>query len=685
MKTLFARLTLPKKFALLGVLALALIAWPTALFVTGSNATIVTKHHERAGGPAMREMVRLLDDLQQHRAAVSRKLMSGDAADEKARAEIAKRIDADIDGIDATVKQLSAASAAPDWEKLVGAWHTLRGRVDAGSIDASRSFDLHTAVIRSVLQFNGTLLDEYELSLDSDLDSYTLAQAAFVELPLLSEEFNRLRATGTIVLTRKASTPVENFTLINSTERINERLAVLKADYAKVGSANAGLQHGIVAQAAPLVEAMQQALAATKDKIIKATSLDADAHDYAANVTRVIDAQYAMIDASAGALDDLLDRQAGTSRRNQLVLLAGLLASVIVAMAIAVAVIRSITGPIGEAVAVAKRVAAGDLSASIEVRGNNETAQLLSALNAMNDGLRSLVSSVRGSANTIADAASEIAAGNAHLSERTEEQAASLEETASSLEELTSTVRNNSDSARHASELSARASDVAERGGSAVNSVVATMRDIAESAARIGEITSVIDSIAFQTNILALNAAVEAARASEHGRGFAVVAAEVRALAQRSANAAKEIKQLIQDSTTKIAAGSRQASEAGTTVGDAVTQISRLTGIMNEIAAASAEQTAGIEQVNVAVTRMDDVTQQNAALVEQASAATTSMADQARQLREGVAVFRVGADDEARGGRGVDDDGDAEAWEAGDAAKPNGPDFQFNRRVALAV
>lgn len=647
MKTFFARLTLPAKFILLGVLAIALIAWPTVLFVIGSNGTITAKQRERAGVPTMQLMIGLLDDMQQHRAAESRKLMSSAAADEAARAAIAHRIDGEIDRLGAVVKALGNGAASAEWDKIVAAWHTLRGRVDAGSIDASRSFDLHTGIVHSLLQFNGWLLDAYGISLDSDLDSYSLSQAALVDLPSLTEEFNRLRATGTIVLTRKASTPVENFTLLAASDRSGERLAIVKGEFAKVAAANPALGQRFATQAGALVQSTQETLTTTRDTIIKATSIDADAHDYTARVSRVIDAQYAMIGASLSALDVLLDQQSSVARREQLGLLAGLLGCVCIAMAIAVGVIRSITKPIGQAVAVAERVAAGDLTSSIEVVGNNETAKLLRALNAMNEGLLTLVSNVRGSANSIADAASEIASGNAHLSERTEEQAASLEETASSLEELTSTVRQNADSAREASHLSERASDVAARGGKAVNSVVATMREIADSAGRIGEITNVIDSIAFQTNILALNAAVEAARASEHGRGFAVVAAEVRALAQRSANAAKEIKSLIQDSTTRIAAGARQAGEAGATVGDAVTQISQLTSIMNEIAAASAEQTMGIEQVNVAVTRMDDVTQQNAALVEQASAATAAMADQAHSLREGVAVFRVDAHDDA--------------------------------------
>jgi methyl-accepting chemotaxis protein len=303
---------------------------------------------------------------------------------------------------------------------------------------------------------------------------------------------------------------------------------------------------------------------------------------------------------------------------------------------------RSVTVPLRNAVALANAVAGGDLSTRVEVRSSDETGELMAALNTMNDKLNALVTQVRGGANNIASAAGEVAAGNQDLSARTEQQASSLEETAASMEELTSTVKHNADNARQANLLAQAASGVAVRGGSVVEQVVGTMQDIHTASGKIAEIISVIDGIAFQTNILALNAAVEAARAGEQGRGFAVVAGEVRNLAHRSAAAAKEIKALIANSVASVATGSRLVEQAGETMREVVGSVQRVTDIMAEITAASAEQTAGIEQVNVAVVQMDQVTQQNAALVEEAAAAAEAMQDQAASLAQVVSVFRTG-------------------------------------------
>jgi methyl-accepting chemotaxis protein len=307
----------------------------------------------------------------------------------------------------------------------------------------------------------------------------------------------------------------------------------------------------------------------------------------------------------------------------------------------AVFITRSITRPLHDAVQVATTVAAGDLSSQITTDFNDEPGQLLRALKTMNDNLSLTVGKVRTSADTIGTASREIASGNADLSARTEAQASSIEETVASMEQLTGTVRQNAENAAHASTLVNTTFTAATKGGEVVHDLIATMSTIKESSSHIADIITVIDGIAFQTNILALNAAVEAARAGEQGRGFAVVASEVRTLAQRSANAAKEIKALIEDSVNRVNAGNQLVDKTGNTMTAIVESVQQVNVIMSEIATASREQSAGINQVNIAITQMDQAAQQNAALVEEASAAATSMQDEARGLIEDVSVFKL--------------------------------------------
>jgi methyl-accepting chemotaxis protein len=306
--------------------------------------------------------------------------------------------------------------------------------------------------------------------------------------------------------------------------------------------------------------------------------------------------------------------------------------------------LRSVCGPLDEAIKVASRIATGDLGAEWTVREKDEPARLMLALQAMQQELRALVGKVRESAESIQTASSEVASGNMDLSERTEQTASNLQQTASSMTELTGAVRQSAQAAAQASQLASSASDVARRGGEVVTRMVSTMDEINASSKKIADIIGVIDGIAFQTNILALNAAVEAARAGEQGRGFAVVASEVRSLAHRSADAAKEIKVLIGTSVSKVESGSLLVQGAGTTMTEIVASVQRVADIIGEITAASAEQSGGIEQVNTAVMELDRMTQQNAALVEQSAAASESLKHQAVVLAGTVSAFRCGED-----------------------------------------
>ncbi|MDE2614836.1 MAG: HAMP domain-containing protein, partial [Burkholderiales bacterium] len=388
-------------------------------------------------------------------------------------------------------------------------------------------------------------------------------------------------------------------------------------------------------------QAADQALALVDEKIVRAEKLDFAPAAYVAEMTRTIDAQFAVAQAAFGALDGMLTARVA-ARQRELALTAGIIAVFgALAVTVGVAVARRTTRSLGRAVATANAVAAGDLTTSIAADSRDEIGQLLDALARMNSSLARVVAEVRGSSESIATGTAQIATGNADLSQRTEQQASNLQQTAASMEELGATVRHNASTAQQATEVVGQASSAARRGGEVVTQVVGTMEEITASSRKIADIIGVIDSIAFQTNILALNAAVEAARAGEQGRGFAVVASEVRSLAQRSAGAAREIKALITASGERVQAGSRLVAEAGVAMNDIVAQVTRANSLIGEISDASQQQATGISQVGGAVSQLDSVTQQNAALVEESAAAADSLSQQAARLVQAVGVFRV--------------------------------------------
>jgi len=361
------------------------------------------------------------------------------------------------------------------------------------------------------------------------------------------------------------------------------------------------------------------------------------------------------MDRVFGQFDKFIQDRSSASRgelaqlfhRANIGLLALLAVAVVLALLAYRTLIRTVLRPLQAVGRHLQRIAGGDLRVSIVPRSNDEIGALLRGLKAMRDSLETMISGVRSRMGQMAGGAQRIAAGNLDLSSRTDEQAAALQQTAASMEQLASTVKQNADNAQQANQLAHTASQVASRGGEVVGEVVATMEGISGSSQKIADIVGVIDSIAFQTNILALNAAVEAARAGEQGRGFAVVAGEVRALAQRSAGAAKEIKTLIEDSVSRVGAGSSQVQRAGETMREIVEAVTRVSDIMSEITAATIEQSSGIDQINLAVAQMDSVTQQNALLVQQAAESAGSLESLAAEVNQALAVFQVGdaADD----------------------------------------
>ncbi|WP_206955904.1 methyl-accepting chemotaxis protein [Trinickia acidisoli] len=361
-------------------------------------------------------------------------------------------------------------------------------------------------------------------------------------------------------------------------------------------------------------------------------------------LAKLIDATNAYSDYTQSRATAMVEQAAENFAHQRDLLIGICITSVLAAVVAGVLITRGLTRALGAEPAqlgeITRRVAEGDLR-PVEGASTAPRGSILASIGEMQASLVRLIAQVRGAADGIATGSSEIATGNAELSSRTEQQAASLQETASSIEELTSTVKQNAENAQQASALASNASEVANRGSVVVGQVIGTMEEISAESNKVADITGIIESIAFQTNILALNAAVEAARAGEQGRGFAVVASEVRSLAQRSSGAAKEIKDLINRSVTRIQSGSSLATQAGSTMSEVTQAVTRVTDLMGEIAAASQEQSRGIGQVNVAVTQMDSVTQQNAALVEEAAAASKSLEDQGRQLSAAISSFRL--------------------------------------------
>jgi len=635
------RLSLSQKFAVLGLIALLMVAIPTVLQVRQSlDAIAVAKREAQGTRPAiaLQSMVRL---VQRHRGAAAAAL-AGDATMLGKVPAIAASAAGAASDLDAAFASAGAAAGLVSrWQELRSQWQSLAGTVGDGRIASADSTHQHTRLIAQLTLLSEQLLDEYGLSLDPQADTYMLIMATLNYAPAMIEQMGRLRAQGAGALGSKQLTPEARSALVMVHGNTSARYADSKRFLGKATGYNPALGTALAAPAAALDTHIQQSLDLAEQQVIKAPELTLPAAEYFETLTATIEAAYDFNTLALTRLTAELDRRAADLRNAILLELGLLVAALVAAVALALAFVRSITVPVQEALTVAQAVAGGDLTVPVPVRGNNEIGRLMSALAAMQTKLAEIVGAVSSGAQSVSTAAREIAAGNDDLSQRTQSQASSLEETAASMEEMTASVRHNAEHASQASQLARGALSHAESGGEVVAHTVTAMAAINDSSRKIVDIIGVIDEIAFQTNLLALNAAVEAARAGEQGRGFAVVASEVRNLAQRSAGAAKEIKGLINDSVAKAQAGKDLVDRSGATLTQIVEAVRKVTDIVGEIAAANAEQAAGIDQVNRTVMSMDEMTQQNAALVEEAAAASRAAQDQAEGLARQMAFFRV--------------------------------------------
>ena len=645
--SLLHRLNLLQKFLILGTIGLMMSALPTTLYVVDALHAIGRARQEAQGVAPTQALLRMVQTVQVHRG-LSGGMLGGDAA-------LAARRPAARDAVEAALKAVSgqlAAARVPTeiaaWTAAQEAWRALEQEVAARSLDGAQSMVRHTQLITALLEMSESLVHAHGLQVDPEADMHALVQAALVQAPQLGENLGLLRAQGAAALGRGEVTPEGRAQLLVQQQRVAEQQAGTFRGLDRALKANAPLRAALGSDAQAVQGQIRAALQLAEREVIRATDLRLTSQDYFDTYTRTIEALNAFNTQALARLDQALKDRVARLQRNLAGVGAALLVTLLATCAVALIFVRSMTQPLKQAVALSRAVAQGDLGGAPIAHGTNEVGTLLQALQQMRSQLTQVVRQVRSGSESVAAASVQIALGNTDLSARTESQASALEETAASMEQLNATVRQNADSALQASQLADSASTVAVQGGEVVAQVVSTMQDINAASQKIADIIGVIDSIAFQTNILALNAAVEAARAGEQGRGFAVVASEVRSLAQRSADAAKEIKQLITASVERVAQGTTQVDRAGKTMEDVVAAIRRVTDIVGEISSASHEQSLGVAQVGEAVTQMDQVTQQNAALVEEMAGAAASLQAQAQDLVHVVSVFRLGAEGSPR-------------------------------------
>lgn len=635
------------KLLFLGLIACVLCALPTYLYIRGANKEIRDALTEIQGLAPAAELVRLMQPLQSHRDLAGA-VLSGDRALANLRATKEKEVTAAFVQV-RTAMPLSAAPLIKKLDTVEAQWKTLSNAIKDQAFPVADSFNRHTKLVASTLNLLETTADYFGLTLDPDANSYHLIIGAFLELPKLTESMGRLRATGTAILGIKQATTEERVTIATMLELTRDALEHSRAMIQKVVEAHGGAMPKLEAASAAAQTEAQKLVAITDLEFMRIEVLRYNAADYLKAGTAAIDAQFNLIDAARSEIEQLLLERVASYRWIRAVLVGIIGALLILGAAAMFWMARSITRPLNAAITDANAIAAGRLDTVMHNIGLDEVGQLRRAMQHMQRNLAHIVFSIRENSESVATAAREIASSTQDMSARTESQASSLEQTAASMEELNTTFHKNDESSQHVSDLAAQAAKTAEQGGVVVGKVTHTMQEIDVSSKKIAEIIGVIDSIAFQTNILALNAAVEAARAGEQGRGFAVVAAEVRALAQRSGQAAKEIRTLIGESVKKVQTGTREAAESAKAMDDILASVRKVAVTMTDMQSVRSDQRLGVTQVSRAVEQMNQGTQQSAAMVEEIAATADLLSDQAQHLFEAVATFKLSGEDRLGG------------------------------------
>jgi methyl-accepting chemotaxis protein len=631
------RLALRQKFALLALLGLLAAAVPSGLAIWQSWSSLRDLDREVAGEQPAKQLLGLLKVTQEHRG-LSNAVLSGKVAQEEARRQRQAKVTELMGQVQQTLMVQGATDLGQRVQGMQTQWQALSEDVAQKRVPAPASLKRHTELVYQQLVLLDDVLDHSGLSLDADANSYHLIMASFRDLPRMIERLGLARAKGTAMLATGDLDASSLAVLRGHLEAARVHGLDVDRGLGKTGMDKDPAAHGLYEtwQQARQAQSQAQALASS---VADGRQMEAPA--YFEQMTGFIAAQFAISDVVLRDLGErLAERKAREVARLSMVSL-GIVGLAALCVGLGTLIQRRVLHAADQAALAAQALARGDLSVRLHTSAKDELGDMVRAMSEAMGGLRQLVAQIREASASVSQAAEEIAQGNQDLSQRTEGQASSLQQTASSMEQISAMVRVNSGTAQKANGLAQQASSGANASGDTFREVVGKMADIRDASRRIAEINAVIDGIAFQTNILALNAAVEAARAGEQGRGFAVVAGEVRTLAQRSANAAREIKSLISQSTDTVEAGYQLAETTGDNIQALVERVVEVSQLMANLAAGNEQQQQGIEQVNQAVSHLDQGTQQNAALVEESSAAAISLRQQALRLQASISHFKL--------------------------------------------